>query len=163
MSKPLEGEYELLFKHQQHSGSREDHRACRTMDSIFLQRQGQKDKEFLEEPKYFTHRPEKRVGNDPSFGERRSSGVNQLQKFPKKRPKDLRRNSEVPIKIKAKSIGTDLTHKGTNPQIRAFSCGKCIQYGQNSYGIHSKGSGKNENDFPMQLINEIKYIKSSID
>ncbi|MBW0582075.1 hypothetical protein O181_121790 [Austropuccinia psidii MF-1] len=155
--------YELLLKHQQHSGSREEHRTCRTMDSIFLKRQGQKDKEFLEEPKYFIHRPEERVGNDPSFGERRPSGVNQLQKCPEKIPKDLRRNSEVPRKIKAKSIGTDLTHKGMNPQIRAFSCEQCIQYGQNSYGIHSEGAGKNEHDFPTQLIDEIKYIKSSID
>ncbi|MBW0462816.1 hypothetical protein O181_002531 [Austropuccinia psidii MF-1] len=86
------------------------------MDSIVLQRQGKKDKELVEEPKYFIHRLEERVGNDPSFGERRSSGVNQLQKYSRTSSKDLRRSREVPRKIKASSkantIGTDLTHKG---------------------------------------------------
>ncbi|MBW0460561.1 hypothetical protein O181_000276 [Austropuccinia psidii MF-1] len=37
------------------------------------------DKELVEEPKSFIHIPEERVGNDPSFGEKRPSGINQLQ------------------------------------------------------------------------------------
>ncbi|MBW0501052.1 hypothetical protein O181_040767 [Austropuccinia psidii MF-1] len=48
-------------------------------------------------------------------------------------------------------------------QIGAFSRGQCFQYGQNSYGIHSKRAGKDEQDFSMQIIDEIHFVKSSID
>ncbi|MBW0569671.1 hypothetical protein O181_109386 [Austropuccinia psidii MF-1] len=34
-----------------------------------------------------------------------------------------------------------------DPQIGAFSCGQCLQYGQDSYGIHSQREGKDEQDF----------------
>ncbi|MBW0578237.1 hypothetical protein O181_117952 [Austropuccinia psidii MF-1] len=79
MPKPLEGGHELLPTHQELSGSGEDHRALRRLEPIVLQRQSQKDKEFVEEPKSFIHRPEEGVGNDSSFGNRRTSGVYQLQ------------------------------------------------------------------------------------
>ncbi|MBW0586361.1 hypothetical protein O181_126076 [Austropuccinia psidii MF-1] len=117
MPKPLAGGHELLLTHQELSGSGEDHRALRRLEPIVLQRKGQKDKELVEEPKSFKHRPEERVGNDSSFGYRGFSGVYQLQKCPRTSPKDLRRSIEVPriikSRAKAKPIGTDLTHKGT--------------------------------------------------
>ncbi|MBW0589963.1 hypothetical protein O181_129678 [Austropuccinia psidii MF-1] len=50
-----------------------------------------------------------------------------------------------------------------DPQIGAFSSGKCLQYGQNSYGIHSQRAGKDEQDFSMQIIDEIHFVKSIID
>ncbi|MBW0512077.1 hypothetical protein O181_051792 [Austropuccinia psidii MF-1] len=50
-----------------------------------------------------------------------------------------------------------------DPQIGAFKNQQCIQYGQNSYGIHSQGEGKDEKEFHMQIMDEIKHIKSSID
>ncbi|MBW0517656.1 hypothetical protein O181_057371 [Austropuccinia psidii MF-1] len=109
--------HELLLTHQELSLSGEDHRALRRLGPIFLQRQIQKDKELVEEPKFLIHRPEERVGNDSSFGDRRPSGVYQLQKCPRTSPKDLRRSRKVPRTIKAREmarpIGTDLTHKGT--------------------------------------------------
>ncbi|MBW0509613.1 hypothetical protein O181_049328 [Austropuccinia psidii MF-1] len=117
MPKPLEGGYELLLTHQELSGSGEEHRALRRIEYTFLKRKGQKYIELAEEPKSFIHRPKERVGNNPSFGEGRPSGVKQLQKCLNTRPKDLRRNREVPRAIKerekAKPIGTELTHKGT--------------------------------------------------
>ncbi|MBW0542080.1 hypothetical protein O181_081795 [Austropuccinia psidii MF-1] len=116
MPKPLAGCHELLLTHQELSASGEDHRTLRRVEPIFLQRQSQKDKELVEEPKSFIHRPEEEVGNDSSFGDRRPSGVYQLQKCPKTSSKDLRRSIKVPLTIKArakaKPIGTDLTHKG---------------------------------------------------
>ncbi|MBW0471355.1 hypothetical protein O181_011070 [Austropuccinia psidii MF-1] len=116
MPKPLAGAHELLLKNTELSGSGEERRALRRAEPIVLQRQGQKDKQLVAEPKYFIHGPEERVGNDPSFGERRLSGIYQLQKCPKKSPKDLRRSIKVPRTIrereKAKPIGTELTHKG---------------------------------------------------
>ncbi|MBW0565685.1 hypothetical protein O181_105400 [Austropuccinia psidii MF-1] len=117
MPNPLAGGHELLLTHQKLSGSGEDHRTLRRMEPIVLQRQGKKDKELFEKSKSFIHRLEERVGNDPSFGQRRLSGIYQLQKCPKTSPKNLRRRRKVSRAIraraKAKAIGTNLTHKGT--------------------------------------------------
>ncbi|MBW0549565.1 hypothetical protein O181_089280 [Austropuccinia psidii MF-1] len=117
MHEPLAEGHELLLTHQELSGSGEEHRTLRTLDPIVLQRQSQKDKELVEEPKSFIHRPEEGIRNDSSFGDRRPSGVYQLQKCPKTSSKDLRRIRKVPRTIKerakAKPIVTDLTHKGT--------------------------------------------------
>ncbi|MBW0505187.1 hypothetical protein O181_044902 [Austropuccinia psidii MF-1] len=79
MPKPLAGGHELLLTHQELSGSGEDHRTLRRLEPIVLQRQSKKDKELVEEPKSFIHRPEEGVGNDYSFGDRRPSGIYQLQ------------------------------------------------------------------------------------
>ncbi|MBW0584032.1 hypothetical protein O181_123747 [Austropuccinia psidii MF-1] len=43
------------------------------------------------------------------------------------------------------------------------SHGQCLQYGQDSYGIHSQKAGKDEQDFSTQIIDEIQFVKSSID
>ncbi|MBW0535927.1 hypothetical protein O181_075642 [Austropuccinia psidii MF-1] len=50
-----------------------------------------------------------------------------------------------------------------DPQVGAFSHGQCLQYGQDSYGIHSQRAGKDEQDFSTQRIDEIQFVKSSID
>ncbi|MBW0505136.1 hypothetical protein O181_044851 [Austropuccinia psidii MF-1] len=167
MSKHLEGGYELLLTQQELSGSGEDYRTLRRMESILSQRKGQKDKEFVEEQKSFIHRPEERAVNDCSFCERRPSGVKHLQKCPRPRPKDLRRSGGVPRTIKerekAKPIGTELTHKGTGYPNCSLCCGQCIKYEKNSYGIHSQGAVKDNEEIPMQIIDEIRLIKSSID
>ncbi|MBW0527547.1 hypothetical protein O181_067262 [Austropuccinia psidii MF-1] len=117
MSKPLAGGHELLLTHQELSRSGEDHRTIRRLEPIVLQRQSKKDKELVEEPKSFIYRPEEGVGNDSIFGDRRPSGVYQLQKCPKASPNYLRRSRNIPRTIKAREklnpIGTDLTHKGT--------------------------------------------------
>ncbi|MBW0569179.1 hypothetical protein O181_108894 [Austropuccinia psidii MF-1] len=68
MPTPLAGSHELLLTHQEPSGSGEDHRALR--------------------------RPEEGVENDPSFGERRPSGIYQLQKCPKTSPKGPQRKEK---------------------------------------------------------------------
>ncbi|MBW0521358.1 hypothetical protein O181_061073 [Austropuccinia psidii MF-1] len=94
MPKPLGGGHELLLTHKEISGSGEDHRTLRRMDPIVLERQGQKDKEFVEEPKYFIHRPEERVGNNPRIGERGPSGYNQLQKSSRSVHRQAKRTSE---------------------------------------------------------------------
>ncbi|MBW0570208.1 hypothetical protein O181_109923 [Austropuccinia psidii MF-1] len=58
MRKPLAGAHELLLTHQELSGSGEDHRTLRRMEPTILQRQDQKYKELVEEPKSLIHRPE---------------------------------------------------------------------------------------------------------
>ncbi|MBW0477450.1 hypothetical protein O181_017165 [Austropuccinia psidii MF-1] len=72
---PLAGGHELLLTNKELHGSGEDHRTLRRLAPIVLQRQGQKDKELVELPKSFIHRPEEGVENDPSFGEKRPSGI----------------------------------------------------------------------------------------
>ncbi|MBW0472859.1 hypothetical protein O181_012574 [Austropuccinia psidii MF-1] len=47
-------------------------------------------------------------------------------------------------------------------QIGAFSHGKCLQYGQNSHGIHSQRAGKEEQDLYMKIIQEIQVFKPCI-
>ncbi|MBW0559658.1 hypothetical protein O181_099373 [Austropuccinia psidii MF-1] len=83
MPKPLAGEHELLLTHQELSGSGEDHRTLRRVEPIALQRQGQKDKELVEEPKSFIHRPQEGVGNDLSFGERSKPAPETSKEKPK--------------------------------------------------------------------------------
>ncbi|MBW0545523.1 hypothetical protein O181_085238 [Austropuccinia psidii MF-1] len=79
MPKAFSGGHELLLTHQELSGSGEDHITLRRMEPIVLPRQGQKDKEFVEEPKSFIQRPVEGVGNDPSFGEGKPSGIYQIK------------------------------------------------------------------------------------
>ncbi|MBW0576465.1 hypothetical protein O181_116180 [Austropuccinia psidii MF-1] len=115
MPKTLVGHHELLLTHQELSGSGEYHKSLRRLKPIVLKIQSKKEKEMVEEPKYFIHIPEG-IGNDSSFGDIRPSGVYQLQKCPKIGLKDLRRSRKVPRAFKktakANPIGTDLTHKG---------------------------------------------------
>ncbi|MBW0590861.1 hypothetical protein O181_130576 [Austropuccinia psidii MF-1] len=56
-----------------------------------------------------------------------------------------------------------LPTRAHDPQIGTFSNGQCFQYGPKSYGIHRKIEGKDEQDFSTQMIDEIKFVKSSID
>ncbi|MBW0567428.1 hypothetical protein O181_107143 [Austropuccinia psidii MF-1] len=49
-----------------------------------------------------------------------------------------------------------------DPQIGAFSHGQGLQYGKNSHGIHSQRAGKDKQDLSTQIIQEIKFVKSSI-
>ncbi|MBW0462058.1 hypothetical protein O181_001773 [Austropuccinia psidii MF-1] len=74
MSKPLEGGHALFLTHQEKTME-----FFKRMDSISLQTQSHRYKEFVEKPKYFIHRPKEGTGNDPSFGERRACSINQLQ------------------------------------------------------------------------------------
>ncbi|MBW0558734.1 hypothetical protein O181_098449 [Austropuccinia psidii MF-1] len=93
MPKPLAGVHELLLTHQELSGSGEDCRALRRVEPIVLQKQGQKDEELVEEPKYFIYRPEEGIGNEPSFG-RSPSGVYQLQTSSRSIKREAQRTPE---------------------------------------------------------------------
>ncbi|MBW0491947.1 hypothetical protein O181_031662 [Austropuccinia psidii MF-1] len=144
MPKPLAGGHELLFTHQELSGSGEDHRTVRRMEPIVLQRKGQKYKELVEEQKSFICGPEEGIGNDPSFG-RRPSGVYQLQTSSRSIQREAQRTSEEEERSQEPSgqgqrqrkLAQTLPKRVQDPQIQAFSCGKCLQYGQDSHGIHS--------------------------
>ncbi|MBW0568404.1 hypothetical protein O181_108119 [Austropuccinia psidii MF-1] len=94
MAKSLAGGHELLLTHQELSGSGEDHIALRRMETPVLQRQGQKDKELVEEPKSFIHRPEAGTGNDSSSGDRGPSVVYQLQTSSRSVQRQDQRTSE---------------------------------------------------------------------
>ncbi|MBW0581758.1 hypothetical protein O181_121473 [Austropuccinia psidii MF-1] len=170
MPKPLAGGHELLLTHQELSGSEEDHRALRRLEPIFLQRQSQKDNELVEEPQSFIHRPEEGVGNDSSFGDRRPSGVYQLQTSSRSVQRQTQRTSEEEESSQEPSrqgkrknqLAQTLPTRVQDSQIGAFSHGQYPQYGQNPYGIHSQRAGKDEQKFSTQIIDEIHFIKSSI-
>ncbi|MBW0461748.1 hypothetical protein O181_001463 [Austropuccinia psidii MF-1] len=57
------------------------------MESIVLQRQGQKGKELVEEPKYFISRTKEGTGNDPSLG-KKGPVVSNIPKPSPEIPKD---------------------------------------------------------------------------
>ncbi|MBW0577165.1 hypothetical protein O181_116880 [Austropuccinia psidii MF-1] len=169
MPKPLEGVYELLLTHQEISVLEEDHRALKRLEPISLQRQGQKDKELVEEPKSFIHIPEG-IGNDSSLG-RRSSNVYHLQTSSRSIEREAQRTSEEEERSQEPSrqgkrksqLAQTLPTRVQDPQIGAFSHGQCLQYGQKSYGTHSQRAGKDEHDFSMKIIDAIHFFKSSID
>ncbi|MBW0573610.1 hypothetical protein O181_113325 [Austropuccinia psidii MF-1] len=171
MPKTFPGGHELLVTHQELSGSGQDHRTLRRLEPIVLQRQGQKDKEFVEEPKSFIHRPEERVGNDSSFGYRGPSGVYQLQTSSRSVQGQAQDTSEEAERYQEPSrqgkrqsqLAQTLPTRVQDPQIGAFSHGKCIQHGQNSDVIHIQGAGKDEQNFSTQMIQQIHFVKSSID
>ncbi|MBW0486683.1 hypothetical protein O181_026398 [Austropuccinia psidii MF-1] len=130
----------------------------------------QKDKELVEEPKSFIHRSEEGVGNDSSFGDRRPSGVYQLQKSSRSVQRQAQRTSEEAERSQEPSrqgksqseLAQTLPTRVQDPQIGTFSCGQCLQYGRDSYGIHGQRAGKDEQDFSMQIIDEINLAKSII-
>ncbi|MBW0539174.1 hypothetical protein O181_078889 [Austropuccinia psidii MF-1] len=163
--KPLAGGHELLLTHQEISGSGEYHRTLRRLEPIVFQRQGQKDKELVAEPKSFMHRPEERVGNDSSFGDRGPSGVYQLKASSRSVQGQAHETSEAAERSQKPSrqgqrqsqLGQTLPTSVQDPQIGAFS------HGQNLDGINSQRAGKDEKNFSMQIIQQINFVKSSID
>ncbi|MBW0503656.1 hypothetical protein O181_043371 [Austropuccinia psidii MF-1] len=170
MPKPLAGGHELLLTHQELFGSGEDHRTLRSMEPIVLKRQGQKDKELVEEPKSFIHRPEEGIGNYFSLG-RRPSGIYQLQTSSRNIQRKAQSVSEEEDRSQEPSgqgkrqskLAQTLTTRIQDPQVGAFSRGQFLQYVQDSYGIHSQRAGKDEQEFSTQIRDEIHFVKSSID
>ncbi|MBW0589019.1 hypothetical protein O181_128734, partial [Austropuccinia psidii MF-1] len=170
MPKHLAGGHELLLTHQGLSGSREDHRTIRRMEPHVLQRQGQKDKELVVEPKFFIHRPEEGIGNDSSFGERSPSGVYQLQTSSRNVQRQAQRTSEEEERSQRPSrqgrrqsqLAQTLPKGVQDPQIGAFSCGQCAQHGQNSHGIHSQATGKDEKNLSTQIDHVQRLINVEI-
>ncbi|MBW0513458.1 hypothetical protein O181_053173 [Austropuccinia psidii MF-1] len=59
-------------------------------------------------------------------------------------------------------LAQTLPTRAQDPQIGAFSHGHCLQYGQDSYGIHSQGEGKDEQNLSMEIIQEIHFVKTGI-
>ncbi|MBW0576468.1 hypothetical protein O181_116183 [Austropuccinia psidii MF-1] len=141
MPKPLAGGHELLLTHQELYGSGEDHGTLRRLEPIVLQRKSQKDKELVEEPKSFIHRPEEGVVNDSSFGDRRPSGVYQLQTSSRSVQRQAQRTSEEAERTQEPSrkgqghskLAQTLPTRLQDCRIGAFSSGQCLQYGQHSY------------------------------
>ncbi|MBW0486249.1 hypothetical protein O181_025964 [Austropuccinia psidii MF-1] len=133
MPKPLEGGHELLLKNQELSGSGEDHRNLRRVEPIVLQRQSQKDKELVEEPKYFICRPEEGIANNSIFG-RRPSGVYQLQTRSRNIQREAQRTSEEEGRSQEPSgkekrqrkLAQTLPTRVEDFRIGAFSCGQCL-------------------------------------
>ncbi|MBW0549796.1 hypothetical protein O181_089511 [Austropuccinia psidii MF-1] len=133
--------------------------------------QGQKDKELVEEPKSLIHRPEEQVGNDSSFGDKAPSGIYHLQISSRsvqgqaqKTSEEAERSQEPSGQGQSQSQSAQtLPTRVQDPQIGASSHGECIQHAQNLDGILSQGSGKDEQNFSTQIIQQIHFVKSSID
>ncbi|MBW0518081.1 hypothetical protein O181_057796 [Austropuccinia psidii MF-1] len=86
----------------------------------------------------------------------------------KEKPKGLQKKKTGPKNHQGKGKGKNklaqtLPTRVQDPQIAAFSHGQWLQYGQDVYGIHSKREGQDEQDFSMEIIDEIQFFKYSID
>ncbi|MBW0470442.1 hypothetical protein O181_010157 [Austropuccinia psidii MF-1] len=62
-----------------------------------------------------------------------------------------------------RQLAQTLPTRVQDSQIGTFSHGHCVQYGQSPYGAHSQGTGKEEQDIYMEIINEIRHIEAIID
>ncbi|MBW0553880.1 hypothetical protein O181_093595 [Austropuccinia psidii MF-1] len=166
MTKPLSGGHELLLTHKDISGSGEDHRALRRLEPIVLQRQSQKEKELVEQQKSFIHRPEEGVGNDSILeteGPVASTSSRSVKRQAQRTSEEVERSQEPSRKGQRQSqLAQTLPTRVQDPQIGAFSHGQCLQYGQESYGIHSQGAGKGEKNLSTEIIQEIHFVKTSI-
>ncbi|MBW0573563.1 hypothetical protein O181_113278 [Austropuccinia psidii MF-1] len=77
--------------------------------------------------------------------------------------RQAQRSQEPSRKGKRKSqLAQTLPTRVQDPQIGAFSHGQCLQYGQDSYGIHSQGEGKDEQNLFTEIIQEIHFVKTII-
>ncbi|MBW0470345.1 hypothetical protein O181_010060 [Austropuccinia psidii MF-1] len=97
------------------------------------------------------------VGNDPSFGERRTICVHRTSEETE-RSQEQSRNGK-----KQRQFGKTLPERVQDSQIGAFSYGQCVQYGHHSYGFHSQATQKDEKDFSKKPIDEIRYNQYSMD
>ncbi|MBW0576095.1 hypothetical protein O181_115810, partial [Austropuccinia psidii MF-1] len=115
--------------------------------------------------------PEEGTGNDSSFGDRRPSGVYQLQTSSKSVQRQAQRTSEETERSQEPSrqgksqsqLAQTLPTRVQDSQIGAFSHGQCVQYCKDSYGIYSQGAGKDEKNISRQIIDEIHLVQSNID
>ncbi|MBW0572446.1 hypothetical protein O181_112161 [Austropuccinia psidii MF-1] len=168
---PLAGGHEGLLTHQEISGSREDHRTLKRLEPIVLKRQGQKDKELVEEPECFIHRPGEVIGNESTFGDRGPSRIHQLQTSSRGVQGQAQVTSEEAERSQEPSrqgqrqsqLAQTLPTRAQDSQIGAFSRGQCVQYGQEFDGIHIQGTGKDEQNLSTQIKQQIHLVKSSID
>ncbi|MBW0525242.1 hypothetical protein O181_064957 [Austropuccinia psidii MF-1] len=158
MPKPLVQGHELLLTHKELSRSGEDHRALRRLEPIVLQRQSQKEKELAEEPKSFIYQPEEGVGNDSSFGDRRPSGIYQLQTSSISVQGQANRTSEEAERSQEPSrqgqsqsqLAQTLPTMVQDSQIGAFGSGQCLQYGQTLLEFAAKEQERMNRTFPLK-------------
>ncbi|MBW0473599.1 hypothetical protein O181_013314 [Austropuccinia psidii MF-1] len=68
----------------------------------------------------------------------------------KEKPKEPQKRQRVPKKTRQgkrnRQSSQALPTRIQYSQIGTFGHGKCVQYGQNPYGFHIQGTGKNEQD-----------------
>ncbi|MBW0525692.1 hypothetical protein O181_065407 [Austropuccinia psidii MF-1] len=75
-----------------------------------------------------------------------------------KRISEEAERSQEPSRKLAQTLPTRLQ----DSQIGALSCRQCLQYGQDFYGIHIQGAGKDEPNLSTGIIQEINSVKTSI-
>ncbi|MBW0583537.1 hypothetical protein O181_123252 [Austropuccinia psidii MF-1] len=171
MPKPLAGRHELLLTHEELCGSGEDHRNVRRVEHIVLKDKVKKIKNWLKN-QISSSLDQKKELEMTLVWEKEGPVVSTSSKpateMSKYKPKGPQKKKKGPKNHEGKGKGKDNWHRPypqgyRSHQIGTFSSGQCFKYGQNSYRIHSKREGKDEQDFSMQLIDEIQFVRSSID
>ncbi|MBW0585707.1 hypothetical protein O181_125422 [Austropuccinia psidii MF-1] len=88
-----------------------------------------------------------------------STSSRSVQRQAKRTSEEAERSQEPQ---RQSQLAQTLPTRVQDPQIGAFSHGHCLKYGQDSYGIHSQGSGKDAQNLSTEIIQEIHFVKTSI-
>ncbi|MBW0553262.1 hypothetical protein O181_092977 [Austropuccinia psidii MF-1] len=92
-----------------------------------------------------------------------STSSRSVQKQAQRTSEEEERSQEPSRKGKRQSqLAQTLPTGVQDPQIGALSTGQCLQYRQYSYGTHSQGAGKDEQDFSTQILQGTHFVKASI-
>ncbi|MBW0501296.1 hypothetical protein O181_041011 [Austropuccinia psidii MF-1] len=92
-----------------------------------------------------------------------STSSRSVQRQAQRTSEETERSQEPSRKGKRKIQLAQTLPKGVqDPPIGAFRSGQCLQYAQDSYGIHSQGELEYEQDFSTQIKQEIQFVRTSI-
>ncbi|MBW0554989.1 hypothetical protein O181_094704 [Austropuccinia psidii MF-1] len=166
MPQPLAGGHELLPTHQELSGSGEGIELLGGWRPSSCKERVKKIKNWLKNQSLLSIEEKKELEMTPALetkGPVVSNSSRSVQIKAQKTSEEAERSQDPLGQGQSqRQLGKTLPRRVQDPQIGAFSCGQCIQYSQDSYGIHSQRAGKDEQDFSTKIIDEIHFVKSSI-
>ncbi|MBW0471348.1 hypothetical protein O181_011063 [Austropuccinia psidii MF-1] len=167
MPKPLEGVYEVLLTHKELFGSGEDHRTLKRMSPFSCKEEVKKINNWLKKQSLLSIEKKKELEMTPALekeGPVMPTSGRSVQGQAQRTSEETERSQEKSRKGKRKSQLAQTSQKRVQgSQIGTFSCGKSIQYGKKTSETHSQGAGKGEKELSMQIIDEIRFLNSSID
>ncbi|MBW0507927.1 hypothetical protein O181_047642 [Austropuccinia psidii MF-1] len=167
MRKPLGGGHDLLITHQELCGSGGDHGTLRRLEPLSCKDKVKKIKNLLKSQSLLSIDQKKELEITPALeteGPVVSTSSRSVQRQIQRASEETERSQEPSRQVKRqRKLAQTLPTRVQDSQIGAFSHGQCVQYHQDSHGIHSQGAGKDEQNISMQIIDEIHFVQSNID
>ncbi|MBW0514880.1 hypothetical protein O181_054595 [Austropuccinia psidii MF-1] len=124
-------------------------------------------KNWLKNQSLLSIEQKKELEMNPYFekeGPMASTSSRNVQRKAKRTSEEAERSQESSGQGKRQSqLVQTLPTRVQDHQSGTLNSGQCFKYGQNSYENHSPREGKDEKDFSMKIIDEIQFVKFSID